>query len=106
MTLFGKKAASESLEKRPDGLDRLPPGQYLTKKWPVLSYERTPKFPANWQLNISGEVENPLTLSWEEFLALPRTTLTFRPPAPALPQPQSRSGLPEKKLVKDTVPPT
>jgi DMSO/TMAO reductase YedYZ molybdopterin-dependent catalytic subunit len=76
MSIFSKKSTSEPVEKRPDGLDRLPPGQYLTQKWPVLSYERTPKFPANWQLNITGEVENPLALSWEAFLALPRTTLT------------------------------
>ena len=39
MSLFGKKVESV-VEKRPDGLDRLPAGQYLTKKWPVLSYGR------------------------------------------------------------------
>src|SRR5258708_27339476 len=76
MSLFGNKLTNDLVEKRPDGLERLPSGQYLTKKWPVLSYERTPKFPANWQLHITGEVEHPFTLSWEEFLALPRTTLT------------------------------
>ena len=44
MQWFGKKSAQRALdEKRPDGKDRLPPGQYLTKKWPVLSYERTPQ---------------------------------------------------------------
>ena len=76
MQLFGKKPATE-IEKRPDGRDRLPPGQYLTKKWPVLSYERTPKrLPTNWKLKISGSVENPFELNWEEFLQLPRTTLT------------------------------
>lgn len=76
MSLFGKKAPTES-EKRPDGLDRLPAGQYLTKKWPVLSYERTPSsLPADWKLKITGLVEQPFELNWEEFLALPRTTLT------------------------------
>jgi DMSO/TMAO reductase YedYZ molybdopterin-dependent catalytic subunit len=76
MQLFGKKSTTE-VEKRPDGLDRLPAGQYLTKKWPVLSYERTPKgMPATWKLKISGLVEHPLELSWEEFLALPHTMLT------------------------------
>lgn len=76
MSLSGKETAAEPVEKRPDGRDRLPPGQYLTKKWPVLSYERTPTFPADWKLKISGEVENPFELTWEEFLALPHTTLT------------------------------
>lgn len=76
MTLFSKKSSPVSNEKRPDGRDRLPPGQYLTTKWPVLSYERTPSFPANWRLRITGEVENPFELTWDEFLDLPRTTLT------------------------------
>jgi DMSO/TMAO reductase YedYZ molybdopterin-dependent catalytic subunit len=76
MSLFGKKPAAEE-EKRADGLDRLPPGQYLTQKWPVLSYERTPQqLPTNWKLKITGLVENPFELTWDEFLALPRTTLT------------------------------
>src|SRR5579885_2199876 len=56
---------------------RLPPGQYLTKKWPVLSYESTPKFnPEKWQFKVTGLVEEPFTLSWDEFLKLPRVTLT------------------------------
>lgn len=78
MSLFSKKAAAPvEVEKRPDGRDRLPAGQYLTKKWPVLSYERTPKsLPSNWRLKITGQVENPFELNWEEFLALPRTVLT------------------------------
>ncbi len=76
MQWFTKKS-SPAIEKRPGGKDRLPPGQYLTKKWPVLSYERTPGgLPTDWKLKISGEVANPFELTWEEFLALPRTTLT------------------------------
>jgi DMSO/TMAO reductase YedYZ molybdopterin-dependent catalytic subunit len=76
MQLFGKKPAAP-IEKRPDGRDRLPPGQYLTKKWPVLSYEATPRqLPPDWSLKISGAVENPFQLTWEEFLVLPRVTLT------------------------------
>ncbi len=76
MQWFGKKSASQ-VEKRPDNeKDRLPSGQYLTKKWPVLSYERTSKMPTDWKLKITGKVENPFELTWEEFLALPRTTMT------------------------------
>lgn len=75
MQLFGKKPATQ-IEKLPDGKDRLPPGQYLTKKWPVLSYERAPnRLPPDWRLRITGKVEHPFELTWEEFLALPRTTL-------------------------------
>ena len=76
MSLFGKKP-STPIEKLPDGRDRLPPGQLLTEKWPVLSYERTPKgLPDNWTLKVGGLVEQPLELNWEELQALPRTTLT------------------------------
>lgn len=71
-----KEYTSPVIEKRPDGRDRLPPGQYLTQKWPILSYEPTPAFPSDWRLRITGEVENPLTLTWQDFLALPRTILT------------------------------
>lgn len=76
MALFNEKTTDTSIEKRADGRDRLPTGQYLTQKWPVLSYESTPGFPVDWKLKISGEVENPFELTWEEFIALPRTVLT------------------------------
>ncbi len=57
--------------------DRLPPGQYLTKKWPVLSYESTPKFdPAKYRFKVWGAVAEPFELTWEELLALPRVQLT------------------------------
>lgn len=76
MNLFGKKAPAE-VGKRPDGQDRLPPGQYLTKKWPVMTYERTPRgMLQDWKLKVTGLVETPLELNWEEFLALPHTNLT------------------------------
>lgn len=75
MQLFGKKSRLQ-IEKLPDGKDRLPPGQYLTKKWPVLSAEDVPAaLPANWKFTVSGLVEQPLALTWEEFLALPRVTI-------------------------------
>src|SRR5215212_11263123 len=53
---------------------RLPPGQYLTEKWPVLHAGSVPSTDlTTWTFEISGEVENPLTLSWDELNALPRT---------------------------------
>ncbi|WP_376793744.1 sulfite oxidase-like oxidoreductase [Thermogemmatispora sp.] len=79
MSLFKRQTsdtATNAAAKEEARQDRLPPGQYLTKKWPVLSYERTPSFPPDWRLKITGEVEHPFELTWEEFLALPRVTIT------------------------------
>ncbi len=57
-------------------LHRLPPGQALTEKWPVLHYGDVPHFdPARWDFRVEGLVENPLRLSWEEFQKLPRVTI-------------------------------
>nr|BBH92829.1 sulfite oxidase-like oxidoreductase [Thermogemmatispora argillosa] len=77
MSLFRRQASETATNSNvKEEKDRLPPGQYLTKKWPVLSYERTPSFPPDWRLKITGEVEHPFELTWEEFLALPRVTIT------------------------------
>jgi len=57
--------------------DRLPPGQYLTEKWPVLHAGTVPNTDlATWDLEVFGEVESPLTLSWDEFTALPTREIT------------------------------
>jgi DMSO/TMAO reductase YedYZ molybdopterin-dependent catalytic subunit len=51
---------------------RLPPGQKLTDKWPVLHAGSVPSTDlATWTFEVSGEVENPVTLSWDELHALP-----------------------------------
>src|SRR3954465_13466952 len=56
------------------GMPRLPPGQTTTKGWPVLDLGRTPNVPIlKWQLSVEGAVEEPVTLSWKEFIALPQT---------------------------------
>ena len=53
--------------------ERIPPGQYKTDKFPVLHYGSVPKTDlATWDFRVYGEVDNPFTLSWEEFKALPR----------------------------------
>jgi DMSO/TMAO reductase YedYZ molybdopterin-dependent catalytic subunit len=53
---------------------RLPPGQYLTEKWPVLHAGSIPKTDlSTWDFTVSGEVEQPLRLTWEELTALPAT---------------------------------
>jgi len=56
---------------------RLPPGQYLTEKWPVLHAGDVPEVDlATWDFSVWGEVDEPLRLSWEEFSALPTTEAT------------------------------
>jgi DMSO/TMAO reductase YedYZ molybdopterin-dependent catalytic subunit len=54
--------------------DRLPPGQYLTRSWPVLHYGDAPRVRlAGWTFRVWGLVENPREWSYEEFLALGQT---------------------------------
>ena len=53
---------------------RVPPGQYLTQKWPVLHYGPVPPFnPKTWDLRVFGNVENEFKLNWEEFQKLDQT---------------------------------
>ena len=50
---------------------RVPPGQYLTEKWPVLHYGTVPRFdPKTWDFRIFGTVEHELTMKWDEFSKL------------------------------------
>jgi DMSO/TMAO reductase YedYZ molybdopterin-dependent catalytic subunit len=73
--LFNRERKNLEQERRDDG--RLPPGQSLTLKWPVLHEGRVPSFdPARWDLEVRGLVENPFRLSWDEFKALPRRRIT------------------------------
>jgi DMSO/TMAO reductase YedYZ molybdopterin-dependent catalytic subunit len=54
---------------------RLPPGQVLTKKWPVLHYGLVPTVDlATWTFAVDGLVERPFVLTYDELLALPRST--------------------------------
>jgi len=63
-------------EKRLRREGRLPPGQSLTNKFPVLHYGPVPPFdPTTWDFRIWGEAEQERRWSWEEFMALPRTKL-------------------------------
>lgn len=76
MTLFRSKAEQKLVDR---GLDpkRLPPGQYLTDKWPVLHAGTVPTTDlATWTFRVFGEVENELTLSWDEFQKLPSHEVT------------------------------
>jgi DMSO/TMAO reductase YedYZ molybdopterin-dependent catalytic subunit len=73
MPLFRSRAEAKV---RNAGYDpaRLPPGQYLTEKWPVLHAGSVPSTDlATWDFRVWGQVEEPLTLSWDEFDALPKS---------------------------------
>jgi DMSO/TMAO reductase YedYZ molybdopterin-dependent catalytic subunit len=57
----------------PELAHRVPPGQALTEKWPVLTYGVTPRFdPARWSFRCFGLVEEEVAWTWAEFLTLPR----------------------------------
>jgi DMSO/TMAO reductase YedYZ molybdopterin-dependent catalytic subunit len=57
---------------------RVPPGQALTNKFPVLHYGQVPSFnPISWDFRVWGEVETPLKLNWNQFNQLPRTRITM-----------------------------
>jgi len=54
--------------------DRVPPGQHLVDGLPVLHFSRVPRVDlSQWRFTISGLVENPGVLTYEEFTALPRS---------------------------------
>jgi DMSO/TMAO reductase YedYZ molybdopterin-dependent catalytic subunit len=57
---------------------RLPPGQSLTQKFPVLHYGPVPNFNLEtWQFRVFGEVESEIYWSWDEFNQLPRSQVTM-----------------------------
>jgi DMSO/TMAO reductase YedYZ molybdopterin-dependent catalytic subunit len=65
------------LEKLMAAAGRLPPGQSLTIKFPVLHYGSVPQFdPGSWRFRIWGEVEKEISWTWEEFNQLPQTEIT------------------------------
>jgi DMSO/TMAO reductase YedYZ molybdopterin-dependent catalytic subunit len=77
MPIFGDDGGRREKEKKARAEGRLPPGQSLTVKWPVLHYGNIPRFdPSRWDFQINGLVEEPLRLTWQEFRALPQVEVT------------------------------
>ena len=71
MLFDGNERRQREREMKAQG--RLPPGQSLTLKWPVLHYGSVPDFdPTHWDFRVYGWVEMPLALNWKEFNALPK----------------------------------
>jgi DMSO/TMAO reductase YedYZ molybdopterin-dependent catalytic subunit len=65
------------LEQQMKAEGRLPPGQSLTLKWPVLHYGSVPHFdPERWDFRAYGLVEMPARWTWKEFNALPKVKHT------------------------------
>jgi DMSO/TMAO reductase YedYZ molybdopterin-dependent catalytic subunit len=61
-----------------DQIHRVPPGQYVTEKFPVLHYGSVPKYTnveEQWDLRCWGELAEPVRFSFREFRALPTTTI-------------------------------
>ena len=70
-SIFGRREEEIVKQER-----RLPPGQSLTKKFPVLHYGPVPPFnPATWDFRVWGEVEDEGIWNWDQFQELPRTRL-------------------------------
>ncbi|MDQ3875262.1 MAG: sulfite oxidase-like oxidoreductase [Actinomycetota bacterium] len=77
MPLFRSKAEQKLLER---GLDpaRLPPGQYLTDKWPVLHAGTVSRVDlASWDFRVWGQVETAIVLTWDQLRELPSTEVTI-----------------------------
>jgi DMSO/TMAO reductase YedYZ molybdopterin-dependent catalytic subunit len=73
MALFGDDGGRREKEKNARAEGRLPPGQSLTIKWPVLHAGGVPRLDAaKWDFRIDGMVEAPLRLTWQEFRELPQ----------------------------------
>jgi len=59
------------------GMPVVPVGQVVTRKWPVLDLGIQPEIaPEDWTLTVDGEVENPVVLTWDDFMDLPQTADT------------------------------
>jgi DMSO/TMAO reductase YedYZ molybdopterin-dependent catalytic subunit len=75
--VFGEGSERKKLEQAMREAGRLPPGQSLTLKWPVLHVGSVPPFdPRTWDFRVSGLVERPLRLTWDEFARLPMKEIT------------------------------
>ncbi len=72
--IFRRKDDEEKVRKA----GRLPPGQSLTQKFPVLHYGPVPPFrPETWNLRVWGEVEEDVQWTWDQFNELPKTKLVM-----------------------------
>lgn len=72
---FGLKRPDQIKIAPPAG-ERVPPGQFVAKSFPVLTYGDTPEIDlATWRIRVWGLVEREITLDWQQFSALPQVNL-------------------------------
>ena len=71
---FAGRKPSGSGPRNRHGMPQLPVGQHEVKNWPVLDLGEQPEIAlGSWKLEVGGLAENPFTLTWDQFLALPQT---------------------------------
>ena len=71
-----KKLGKITRAKRRDEEDGAPPGQYVTEKFPVLSFGSTPRIDlTEWRFRVFGLVEDEVSFDWDQFLALGQVTV-------------------------------
>lgn len=74
--MVGESYRRRQEESRVSQEGRLPPGQALTQRFPVLHYGPVPTFnPSTWDFRVWGEVEQEVRWTWQEFQKLPRTKI-------------------------------
>jgi DMSO/TMAO reductase YedYZ molybdopterin-dependent catalytic subunit len=77
VAIFGETTERKQREREMREAGRLPPGQSLTLKWPVLHEGSVPSFdPKAWDFRVGGLIEKALRLSWDEFTRLPMKEVT------------------------------
>ena len=73
--MLRKLGRSKTVKQVQEGLE-VPPGQFVTEKFPVLTFGRTPDIDlATWRFKILGLVEKEVELDWEQFTGLGETTV-------------------------------
>lgn len=73
--MLKKLGRTKTIKQDQTGLD-VPPGQYVTDKFPVLTYGSTPRIDlAQWRFRVFGLVEQEVVLDWSQFASLPKTTV-------------------------------
>ncbi|PJF43812.1 MAG: sulfite oxidase-like oxidoreductase [Phototrophicales bacterium] len=77
--MFKDYAERRALEQKVKQEGRLPPGQSVTLKFPILHYGPVPVYETldNWTFRVFGLVEEEVTWTWEEFMQLPRRKVVY-----------------------------
>jgi len=71
---FAGRTPEGSVPRNRHGMPQLPVGQHIVKNWPILDLGEQPDVSLDtWKLEVTGLVENPYTLTWDEFLSMPQT---------------------------------